>query len=348
MSESPRRIELGGKPTLDPCSVLPLTDVIELGHLPMANTLPTSIKRSFYDGVGRGPVEAPSYLSTFTGTYARCAYAIEPGTKTIDVETYQSFNVFDEDVLAEIDRRYMSGPMVGGYATYSREGKYFMLRGEGATVHLYTDTGDGPKLLDRIARNLAALAQDPGGPAVVTYKSPTFPAPVARACDLVDNADIKAHTGKDASPLVEENLAGATGVLVFREVGDPTENNYIHNECVRHEGFAEESDADILVPDAGLRVATMSFLDAKAAHSYLSFIPVGGLDTNVEEVDDLADGAYSYIAAGTGNFELAFQYERFVVKISPTEPWDPQEDPGQVVDSLRPLVAKMTAKLDRL
>ncbi|MEQ7124923.1 hypothetical protein ABN034_10410 [Actinopolymorpha sp. B11F2] len=116
------------------------------------------------------------------------------------METYQSFNVLDEDVLAEIDRRYKSGPMVGGYATDSREGKYFMLRGEGATVHLYTDTGDGPKLLDRIARNLAALAQDPGGPAVVTYKSPTFPAPVARACDLIDNADIKAPHRQGRQP----------------------------------------------------------------------------------------------------------------------------------------------------
>ncbi|MEQ7124924.1 hypothetical protein ABN034_10415 [Actinopolymorpha sp. B11F2] len=137
-------------------------------------------------------------------------------------------------------------------------------------------------------------------------------------------------------------------MLVFREVGDPTENNYVHNECVRHEGFAEESDADILVPDAGLRVATMSFLDAKAAHNYLSFIPVGGIDKNVEEVDGPSDGAFSYITGGSGNLEVAFQYERFVVKISPTERWDPQQDPGPVVDSLRPLVAKMTAKLDRL
>jgi hypothetical protein len=228
-------------PYIAACNVLSISDINAQKTYVTTNSLPTPVKRSYLDGVGKQNVEYNEYTLPVSGEGENCTYALEKGG-AVQVDVYQSAFVAKSAIDDQINRIYDATSSVNGLATYKRKAakesantvSYMLVSGNDAMeLRLDTEhTSDTQRknLLTTAAKNFVDLHANPKGAPLTAYTTPTFKKSYAKACDLITNDDIKTLTGSDASVFVQEALATGTGV---NKAPDDKLYNSITNECTR-------------------------------------------------------------------------------------------------------------------
>jgi hypothetical protein len=125
--------------------------------------------------------------------------------------------------------------------------------------------------------------------------------------------NIKALTGNDASPLVQEGVASATGVITH-STGDGALDVYIENTCARTTG----SEGRVTSPNGqvsasqSLDITTTSFDVTAGAERSMAY-KSGGKD--VVKVPGVGDEAI-LVKNNVGDVLLTFRKGRFIVQLT--------------------------------
>jgi len=227
------------------CSVISPETLKSAGLILSANPVANVISRTYFDGVGNAPIESSEYTLPLSDEGNNCNYFLENSAGDLTLDVYQPTLVTAGAIQDEINRRYTPAAIAGlnGVEVFKRTSSapnteaYLIRQGDvslALRIRLKSDlSSKSAALMKAAVSNLASLKTKPTGASTPIYDSPTYKVAPLLACTLMNNSDIQSLTGHDASPLVTEKLATATGVHVFSSAGDDTAYTYIQNECTR-------------------------------------------------------------------------------------------------------------------
>ena len=200
------------------------------------------------------------------------------------------------------------------------------------------DDEAAPKLLDLAVANLSRELAQPTGPWKAAYSSPTFKQSSANDCGLIAAEDVKTIFGREASPLAEEKLATATGVVQFGgEKADPY--SYIAQECLRRPVRTPE---DSSVVRKSLTLQTYSYTNEEAAKSDMAYRRQSGQSASVST--KIGDEVLFSTAVQD---QLMIRKGRIVLRISYNDKRTSQDAPP-VDKQITTLVPVGQAVVDRL
>jgi hypothetical protein len=181
--------------TIPACAVVTVDDLKRVGKRLFVNSFATAIMRSYFDGVGRGPLGNPQQLPV-GGEGNECAYALtgksEPEFVTVNV--YQPFMlataVLDREIKSSWTRA-PAGSVPDGVEVFeksrnttstnskSQQDTYLLRKGEVAVSLDFTLADDNRQadydaLMKAAVTNIARVQAKPVGTPTVHYDSPTF------------------------------------------------------------------------------------------------------------------------------------------------------------------------------
>lgn len=319
-----------GVPILGACSILTLDDLDAVGLHVLANSYGAAVRQShIIPGRFKGKF-APG-LNDVPGTDGTpgCSYALQaPATElsAAAVVTLPSYVVSPGAVTENMDLLdFKKDTPIGGYQHFVRTAKLgyvtHSLRAKDLTIKVVLSgiaIPQAPRLLKAVVANLASLKTSPQGGSKAVYDTPTFEQPYLRACDLVDNADMKELSGADPTPLVEERIRASTGIVdpgaTPAEGSKPSD--YIRNTCVFH---APDRDADdeLLLGSPGdhtLTVTTTSYENPAAAAHGLKSLSIGEDNPSAVHGSGVGEDVSMY-KDRDGSMVMAFRQGRVTVEL---------------------------------
>lgn len=338
MDNTSQAVSHRGKAVIQACNLLPLSDLAENDFLLKANTLPSVVTRAYNDGVGKaayGKVFGSSLTSFGLGLDVNnCSYVLEADAlATVSISSFQPFTVPASVIQQEIEDSFTASGTVESMKSYtSKRQSAAKLPGEtdrkeylvvkpdksGFLVSMKLPSGKEGKaqeLLKTIAANFIQESKKPSAPAATSYDSPVFDKSFVPACNIITNADIRALSAQDASPLVLEGIASSVGVIEYGTSQDNTRKyNYISNECTRTTiggGLALTGGGE-----ARLKAATTSYLEDTPAKGQIE----QNRHTNPNNkqnmpISGVGDEAVAYLSA-VGDVHIIFRKGQIVVDVS--------------------------------
>lgn len=341
-----------GAAIVSACNVLTISDLQKEKLYIGTHSAPNSIVRTYFDGIGKAPHDKTKYSLPQDGSAEQCHYIFE-NQSDVDLTVYQppmnDLPVIEEEI-AERYSAYNVSDLDGAQA-YKRNNSsgsrvvYMLKRGEVAVRFSTTikDQAVVDTLFRTASKNLASLATTPKGPPTTEYSSPTFSKSIAKACDLISNDDLKAITGNDAGPLVQEGLAPSIGVT---QVNGKL-RNFIQNRCERRNSGLGSSLGGSSTFDQELDVVTTSFQESDGAAYQVGDMTKG--QENLTTINGVGDEAYAYKDTA-GQNTVIFRQGRFVVEVvlNRTSQQGGLENTKNMADKLTPYAKSTVEKLKKL
>jgi hypothetical protein len=350
-----------GAKIIPACAIITQKDITGQGLLLFPNGFGYPVQQNYLDKSGQAPF-APNTLSMPTGSDTlSCSYGLyTPGQTNKSLENSLSIDVVQpfiatESVVADNTTRFAKQADMNGYQVYKKEseisGTIYRLRKDGATVDLtmeFKDSSKKEKFLKTAITNLDSFSTKPKGITTASYDTPTFTKSFAKACDLVDNDDMKQLSGVDASPLVREFWPTATGEADFSALSDyKTASNYLRSQCIR---TSNTPDYKTLTGTTNhtLQVTTTSYESTEAATNGLQYLSITK-DNDKVKTAGIGDEAYAYKSAKEHQNTLAFRKGRVVVELVYDYAFQDRDakvsDLTSYTQKLTPIAQKMVPKL---
>lgn len=300
------------------CNVLTITEIRDdLGLKTRAHQL-QGFKRSYFDGQGKGVLEASLSFLPRNPDSNHCQYLLE-GDAVIGLEVYQPPYTTVEALSREVIK-YKKQPPIGELNVYLKVGEnsenaYIVGRGAQAVEVRLSNVADESAVLRKVAANFVRERANPAGPPIVTMESPLLEESPYDACKLLPASTVKRLFGAELSPFVEQTYGNSVGVLSVDTEAGKISGNYVQNECSRQ---VVKNDADIqafTTRRARLSVTTNDSLElAKSSFAF------GKSHTqNAKGVGAVGDEAYFVVGvlgpelhmrSGTVEFVVGFKDER--------------------------------------
>ncbi len=350
---------VSGTVIVQACSLLTQDDLTKAGIKLYANAFGYPFIQNYLDESGEAKFAAdPNHMLGASDTMS-CNYGIEDG-KIVNVAVNQPFTATDGAVASDIDLlHYNKQADQGGFQIYTRTSalgddktSYTLLRKNNTTIEVKLPESTDPKitgLVKTVMSNFDAFTQHPKGVSTVSYSTPTFTQSYAKACDLVDNADMKNLTGVDASPLVRSFWPSGTGVADFSKVSsDKVKTNYLRSQCIRTSNDPSYKTL-IGIKTHTLQVTTTTYENNTAAAEGLKYIGVGeGNDSAVKE-SGIGEEAYLYKTPNEDKqLALGFRQGRVVVELISDFASQNSMDKTSYGAKLTPVAEKIAAQLKNL
>jgi hypothetical protein len=326
------------------CNIITPSDLQQNKFLLGANPLPGNIERMYFDGQGKGQLPVDDFNLPTDGN--NCNYRLV-NSNGIEISVYQPPVVTASAIGREVNRRFELLSDKDGIKTYTRKSGndvYYMLWAGQAAVQLFVrsespaDAAKAPKLLDLATKNFANEIKNAAGPWQTAYKTPTFTKPIANACDILKADDVKTVFTTEASPLVQETIATATGVVRYGE-DDSQPYNYVNHRCKRTPVRTSLRNAQ------SVTVETLSYLSDAPAKADMAFHHNSGKVTELPaKVGDEA-----FFSSGTQN-EVVVRKGRVIVRLSFSNLHDNKSivTEQQQITTLTPLAQTIVGRLTNL
>jgi|GEM_PF-1198450 len=322
-----------GEVILPGCSILTIQDIQNQGLRLYPNGFGYPVQQNYLDKSGEAAFAPNPNNFPLSSDSIGCHYGIDNGSKagstntnavdSIDVSVNQSFTVTESEIDRQISAlSYVKQADMGGYQTYkstrNADQPSYMLRKDGTAITLDFDLTDPSKvepLVKKAVDNLTNLQTKPKGVSTVSYDTPTFIQKSVKACDLVDNSDMKQLSGVDASPLVRSSWPTGTGVADFSQVSNyKTQTNYLRNSCERLSNYPEYKTL-VGTKSHSLQVTTTTYENSQAALQGLLYISVGEGNDSKTQAPAMGNEAYLYRTPKDHQNALAFRQGRVVVEL---------------------------------
>ena len=335
------------------CSVITAHDITQTKLKLYPNAYGTPFQQNYIDKSGKASFTADLNNLPLGSDAPSCNYGLndpsKSGLQTVGITVNQPFTVSDQ-VVSDYVSRYTPQPDMSGYKVYKKvsdiTGASYILKDADATVELSLDLKDQTimdSLLKTAVANLKQLKNQPKGRVLPSFDSPTFMASYPKACDLIDNDDVKQLTGRDASPLVTERWPTATALADFSKTSDyKAKTNYVRNVCVRR---APQPGYNALgrPGDDTIQVTTTTYENETAASKGLVSVSVGD-DNTKTKVTGFGQEAYLYRDIKDHQLVVAGRQGRVVVELLYN--FAKQTDsPDSMLQKLSPLAEKVAGKL---
>lgn len=345
------------------CAVLTFDDIKNEGLLPKANPLSGVVSRSYFDGEGNANIPYSQYSLPFMEESNYCTYALQTSVDSVSIDVYQPFLTSEAAIADEISSNYTSAAPISGLdgiqlykgtkssGTSENASEYLARKGDVTLklrVALKSDReAKSQALLKKAFANLAAVQSTPVGAPTARYDSPTYKQSYLAACQFLKNDDIQLLTGTDASPLVSEKLATATGVKQFKSLGDKTNYLYIENTCSRTgtgEGVAASQTGGLVDTDQNMQVKTTSYDKAKGAeHAMKSDSDSNSNYKDVQKLSGIGDEAIAF-KNNVGENIIQLRKGRYIVELtfnSASQSYGGLNDMSKMVAKLTPYAQKI-------
>jgi hypothetical protein len=325
-----------GDKVVQACNLLTLDDITKQDIHIKANTLPTPIARVFNDGVGTAEYPKDIYASSITGKSLgsdvnSCNYVLQSddGAPSITINAFQPFAVPGDIIDEETQDNYMPAESVEGLEVFTKKSSsstpgskatesIVIQRGKGAFYLSLELSGDQATkkqaLLAAAAKNFVREQANTSGISKLAYDSPIFKKSIVHACDLIDNADIRSLSSRDAGPLVREGIASSIAASTFP--GDKTPHLNISNECTRSTSGGGSGLGSDGPGDLSLTVEVTSFLNDTPAKRGIEAAsqPNPNNRGNQELPSPIGDGGIAYTDVAGGH-HIIFSKGRIVVDL---------------------------------
>jgi len=357
-SDKPQEMQ-SGTFVIPACSLLTQDNLKTMGLQMYVNDFGYPFLQNYLDESGKAPfVPDPNRLPSGEDGMG-CVYGIVTGKtgKTIDIGVNQPFTATDGAVVDNINAlHYTKQADTGGFQMYSRvnsigddKNNEYVLRKNGTTITLSIPDDFASKndtILKTIMANFDDLTKHPKGPSTVTYNSPTFTQSFAKACDLVDNDDMKNLTGVDASPLVQAMWPSATGVADFSPVSKyKTKSNFIRSQCIRTSNYPGEKTL-IGIQNHTLRITTTSYENTQAASEGFKHVTLGDSNDTVKKGTGLGDESAVYRTNDDDKqLAIGFRQGRVVVQLVYDFAFQDFKTYTDYVNKVSPVADKVAAKV---
>lgn len=303
-----------GAPALQPCTLLTITDVQDMGLKITPNQLTGPVQQAAFDGQGLGVIDTSSrsFLpSDPDGSF--CDYMLTDEQRII-VTTYQSSFASPAALEDTLGRNFAASADVEGVKTYistranslePNETSYILRDGTNAVKIDINVAGDmKEKILKHVAKQFAASKTKPMTTQKYAFKSPVFPVAAISSCDIMSAADFKTVLGVDSSPIVTESFGTAVGVITL----GGKNHNYVSYECVRR-------SPEGLTGAMTMRMMATTYETADAAKQALAFERAAQPFTkNLQEISPAIGDESFYADLAEGNKIIALRKGRVIIK----------------------------------
>jgi hypothetical protein len=340
--------QYGGGNVIQACSVVTIKDVRDAGLKISANQLTGSVRRVFFDGLSSAQLKKPSDLFLpFNDDSNFCQYYLE-GKGSVEVTVYQPTYASKSAMDYELGKGYTLAPSINDLKVYQKkpgekpDAATYVVRGDNFDAKLDITTPNAEAKANILNVLAKRLGEGAGGTAIqlFSYQSPIFTGDTVNPCFLLDNPDdFKKILGVDSSPLIEESLATAVGVIE-----DSTTKklyNYVSHDCKRRSPEGSTKDRTLLLD-------TQTYESEDGAKALLAFErSSGSLTKNLQEVSPvIGDESFFADTSGMDN-ALVFRKGRVVIHMSFYLPQNNDAVPAEKrIEALRPLAEAIAS--DRL
>lgn len=323
------------------CNIISVSDLQQNKFLLAANSLPGNVERTYFDGQGKGQLPSEDFNLPNDGN--KCNYRLLDSNR-IEIDVYQPPMVLAGAVDREVNRRFEQLSDKDGVKTYTRKSGndvYYMLTTGTAAVQLFVHSENpaaaerAPKVLELATKNFTNELKNAAGPWEAAYNTPTFTKGIANACGLLKADDVKTLFSVEASPLVQESIATATGVIRYGE-DDSKPYSYINNRCKRTPVRTSLRNAQ------SVTVETVSYLTDEPAKADMDFHRGTGKTTEFSQ--KVADDAF--FSTGVQQ-EVVARKGRIIIKVSFADLRDSKStvDEQQQISKLTPLAQQIVGRL---
>jgi len=307
-----------GTKVIQACNVLSMDDIRgDLSLKTRAHQL-QGFTRAYFDGQGKGALDASTSFLPRTPDSNHCEYLLE-GDAVIELDVYQPPYATIEALSDEVTKFKKQSP-IGELNVYLKAGSdsdntYIVGRGAQAVEVRLSKIADEDAVIKKIAANFVRERANPAGVPIVTMESPLLKEPPYDACKLLPAGTVKRLFGAELSPFVEQTYSNSVGVLSIDTQAGKVSGNYAQNECSRQ---VAKNDADIqafTTRRARLSVTTSSTVElAKNSYAFGK-----GRTQNAQDVSGAGDEAYFtvgvlgpelHMRSGPVEFIVGFKDER--------------------------------------
>jgi hypothetical protein len=331
-----------GSPVVQACNLLTVEELRKQGLQLSPNSL-TAFERTYFDGQSQGTLNTFSSSLASMGDTNDCTYPLDDDNGTMSIDVYQPAYNQPSAITYEL-RQYTANGSVAGLARYERtfeDSTYYLLRDGDSAIQIQlrkvSDKAVAEKLLSKVAENYTHEKGAPAGPVQFTYSSPVFNKTYLNGCSLITANDVTQLFDSEASPLVTERAATATGVTYYTQQKNPTYYSRIEHACVRQavsDGFSDRKS---------LTAETTSFTTDEAAK--LEMQSGRRLDADVISVSTkIGDDVYFSNTTGN-NPEMVIRKGRFVVNLSMYDQTKSRMTQRDQVQRLTPIAQSLVARI---